>query len=135
MKKLLSTGYTDFAFNMAMLLLRLGMGVLMIPHGYDKLVHFAQYKKDFMNLLGLGPTLSLALVVFAEFFCAIFLVMGLFTRLMAAILLIEMFIVVFKAHQGQVFGEGEHGMLFLTGYIAIILLGAGKVSLDGILGK
>lgn len=135
MKKLLSTGYTDFAFNMAMLILRLGMGVLMIPHGYDKLVHFAQYKKDFMNLLGLGPTLSLALVVFAEFFCAIFLVMGLFTRLMAAILLIEMFIVVFKAHQGQVFGDGEHGMLFLTGYIAIILLGAGKVSLDGILGK
>jgi putative oxidoreductase len=135
MRKLLSTNYTDFSFNVAMLLLRLGMGVLMIPHGYDKLVHFAQYKKDFMNFVGLGSTISLALVVFAEFFCAIFLVMGLFTRLMAAILLIEMFVVVFKAHQGHVFGDGEHGMLFLTGYIAIILLGAGKVSLDGILGK
>jgi uncharacterized membrane protein YphA (DoxX/SURF4 family) len=32
-------------------------------------------------------------------------------------------------------GEAEHGMQYLIGYIAIILLGAGKASLDGILGK
>jgi putative oxidoreductase len=107
----------------------------MIPHGYDKLVHFAQYKKDFLNFLGMGPTLSLALVVFAEFFCSVFLIMGLFTRLVASILLIELLVVVFKAHQGEIFGDGEHGMLFLIGYIAIILIGAGKASLDGILGK
>lgn len=135
MKKLISIHYSDFAFNIAMLIMRLGFGILMIPHGYDKLVHFAQYKKDFMNFLGLGSTVSLALVVFAEFFCSVFLVMGLFTRLVAAVLLIELFVVVFEAHKGQVFGDGEHGMLFLTGIIAIILLGAGKVSLDGILGK
>lgn len=135
MKKLISIQYSDFAFNLAMLIMRLGFGILMIPHGYDKLVHFAQYKKDFMNFLGLGSGVSLALVVFSEFFCSIFLVMGLFTRLVAAVLLIEMFVVVFEAHKGDVFDTGEHGMLFLTGIIAIILLGAGKVSLDGILGK
>ncbi|HLO81537.1 MAG TPA: DoxX family protein, partial [Chitinophagaceae bacterium] len=73
MKKLISTHYSDFAFNLSMLIMRLGFGILMIPHGYDKLVHFAQYRKDFMNFLGLGSTLSLALVVFSEFFCSIFL--------------------------------------------------------------
>lgn len=135
MKKLISTNYSEFAFNLAMLVMRLGFGILMIPHGYDKLVHFGQYRKDFMDFLGMGPTMSLALVVFSEFFCSIFLVMGLFTRLVAAVLLIEMFVVVFEAHKGQVFGDGEHGMLFLTGIIAIILLGAGRASLDGILGK
>lgn len=135
MKKLLSTQYSNFAFNLATLVLRLGLGILMIPHGYDKLVHFAQYKKDFMNFLGLGSTVSLALVVFSEFFCSIFMVMGLFTRLVASVLLIELIIVVFEAHKGDVFDTGEHGMLFLTGIIAIILLGAGRVSLDGILGK
>lgn len=135
MKKLLSTQYSNFAFNLATLVLRLGLGILMIPHGYDKLVHFAQYKKDFMNFLGLGSTVTLALVVFSEFFCSIFLVMGLFTRLVASVLLIELIVVVFEAHKGDVFDTGEHGMLFLTGIIAIILLGAGRASLDGILGK
>lgn len=135
MKKLISTGYSDFSFNLATFLLRLGMGLLMIPHGYDKLIRFAEYKKDFMNFLGLGSTISLALVIFSEFFCSVFLIMGLFTRLVTAILMIEMFVVVFSKHQGQVFGEGEHGMLFLTAYLCIILLGPGKASLDGILGK
>ena len=135
MKKLISTGYNDFSFNLATFILRIGLGVLMIPHGYDKLVHFMQYKKDFYNLLGMGSTVSLAVVVFAELFCSVFLIMGLFTRVIAAILAIEMTIVVFSEHHGQVFGEGEHGMLYLTGYLAIVLLGPGRASLDGILGK
>lgn len=135
MKKLISTAYTDLSFNLATFILRVALGVLMIPHGYDKLVHFAQYKKDFMNFLGLGHTISLALVIFAEFFCSVFLIMGLFSRAVAAILLIEMAVVVFKAHNGQVFGDGEHGMLYLAGYLAILLVGPGKASLDGILGK
>ena len=135
MKRLLSTAYTDFSFNLATLALRLALGILMIPHGYDKLIHFAEYKKDFMNFLGLGSTLSLALVVFAEFFCSVFLIMGLFTRLVVSILLIEMFVVVIKAHNAEVFGKGEHGSLFLTGFLVILLIGPGKASLDGILGK
>lgn len=135
MKKLISTAYTDFSFNLAIFLLRLSLGVLMIPHGYDKLVNFAKYKGDFMNFLGMGSTLSLALVVFAEFFCSVFLIMGLFTRVVVAILLIEMIVVVFKAHDGNIFADGEHGSLFLAGFVAILLVGPGKASLDGILGK
>ncbi|MDX2046295.1 MAG: DoxX family protein [Chitinophagaceae bacterium] len=134
-RKLISTKYSALSFNIAMLILRIGMGGLMIPHGYDKLVHFTQYKKDFMSFLGLGGTVSLALVVFAEFFCAIFLIMGVFTRLFAIPLIIEMFVVVFKAHKGEVFGDGEHGMLFIAGYIVILLCGPGKASVDGIMGK
>ena len=54
-----------------------------------------------MNFLGIGSTTSLVLVVFAEFFCAIFLVMGLFTRVTAAILAIVMAVAVFKAHNQE----------------------------------
>jgi putative oxidoreductase len=62
--------------------------------------------------------------------------MGLFTRLVAGILMFEMAVVVFDAHNMDIFkGDAEHGMQYLIGYIAIILLGAGKASLDGILGK
>ncbi|MFN5641173.1 MAG: DoxX family protein [Sphingobacteriales bacterium] len=135
MKRLISTHYSSFAFNLATFVLRATLGVLMVPHGYNKLVHFAEKQKEFMNFLGIGSTTSLVLVVFAEFFCAIFLVMGLFTRVTAAILAIVMAVAVFKAHNGEVFGDGEMGMLFLGGFISILLLGGGKASLDGLLSK
>jgi putative oxidoreductase len=135
MKKLLSTQYPGWAFNISMFLLRAGLGLLMIPHGYDKLVHFATYKKDFMNFLGMGGTISLALTVFAEFFCSIFLMMGLFSRLTVIPLIINMLVAIFKAHNGDIFGDGEHGSLYLIGYLAILLCGPGKASVDGIMGK
>lgn len=135
MKRLISTYYSGFAFNLATLVLRIGLGVLMVPHGYDKLVQFAKYKKEFMDFMGLGSTFSLLLVIFAEFFCAIFLVMGLFTRLAAFALLVTMAVASFKAHNGEIFGDGEMATLYLSGFTAILLLGAGKASLDGILGK
>lgn len=135
MKKLLSTQYSDWAFNLSMFILRLGMGILMVPHGYDKLVHFASYKKDFMNFLGMGSTISLALIVFSEFFCSIFLIMGLFTRITVMPMIIGLCVVIFKAHNGEIFGDGEHGSLFLIGLLVVLLCGPGKASVDGIMGK
>src|SRR5215213_8491832 len=108
MKKLLSTKYSAAAFNIAMLILRAGLTGLMLPHGYDKLVHFAKYKEDFMNFLGMGPTFSLTLVIFSEFFCSLFLLVGLFSRLFVIPLLIGLFVALCKARQGDIFGDGEH---------------------------
>ena len=135
MKKILSTKYSASAFNIAMLLLRVGMGGLMLPHGYDKLVHFGTYKKDFMNFLGIGSSLSLALVVFSEFFCSLFLIVGLFSRLIVIPLIFGLCIALFKAHNGEIFGDGEHAALFITGFLVILLVGPGKISADGMMGK
>jgi putative oxidoreductase len=135
MKKLLSTGYTDWAFNIAMLVLRAGLGLMMLPHGYDKLVHFAQKKNTFINFLGMGSTFSLSLSLFAEFFCAMFVIIGLFTRFTVLPLIIGMAVALFKAHDAAIFGGGEKAALYLTGFIAIFLLGPGKASVDGMMGK
>lgn len=133
--KLLSTKYTNGAFNLGMLILRLGIAGLMIPHGYDKLVNFAAYRKDFINFLGTGNTVSLALTVFAEFFCAGLVLIGLFTRFAAIPPLIAMCVALFKAHKGLVFGEGEHAALYVVGFLVILILGPGKISADGAMGK
>ncbi len=135
MKKLLSTGYTDWAFNIAMLVLRAGLGLMMLPHGYDKLVHFAQKKNTFMNFLGMGSTFSLSLSLFAEFFCAMFVLIGLFTRFTVLPLIIGMAVALFNAHDAAIFGSGEKAALYLAGFIAIFLLGPGKASVDGMMGK
>lgn len=135
MKQLLSTKYSAGAFNTAMLLLRLVVGFLMINHGYGKLVHFSEYQNKFMNFLGMGQTISLALAVFAEFFCSLFLILGLFTRLSSIPLIITMGVALFKAHNADFFGEGEPASLFLGCYLMILILGPGKVSVDGMTGK
>ena len=135
MKKFLSTACSDWAFNLGMLLLRAGAGALVIPYGYNKLIHFAEKKSSFMNFLGMGSTLSLALVIFAEFFCGMFIVLGLFTRLTVLPLVISMAVALFKANKCQFFGEGSSAAIFLACFITILLCGPGKASLDGLINK
>ena len=135
MKKLLSTKYSAGAFSAAMLILRLGLGILMMHHGYQKLIHFGEMQGKFMNFMGMGSPMSLALVVFAEFFCSLFLILGLFTRLAAIPLIIATCVMVFKAANGDVFGDGETAALYLTGYLVLLFVGPGRVSVDSMIGK
>lgn len=133
MKRILSVNYSNTAFNIAMLSLRAGSAILIMPHGYNKLVHFSEYIPKFINFLGLGSNISLSLVIFAEFFCAIFLIIGLFTRLVVIPLIIAMSVALFKAHNGEIFGDGEHAALYGCCFITILLCGPGKISVDGML--
>ncbi len=135
MKKLLSISCSDWAFNLAMLILRVTSGVLMIPHGYTKLVQFPEKHSTFMNFLGMGSTISLSLVIFAEFFCSMFIVLGLFTRLAAIPLVISMSVALFKVSHGDIFNDGLHAGLFLLCFLVILLCGPGKVSIDGLINK
>ena len=135
MKKLFSTRYTETAASFSFLLLRLAAGGLMIPHGFEKLIHFEKNVTSFPDPLHLGGTLSLSMVIFAEFFCAILLVAGLMTRLALIPLLITMAVAVFMVHHGQVVGEAEHAALYLAAFMALLLTGPGKFSFDRMLGN
>jgi len=133
--KLLSTQLKDSSLHVGLLVLRLSAGILMMPHGYGKLMHFAERKDKFMNFLGLGSALSLALVIFAEFFCSALLAAGLLTRFVLIPLSIAMAVAVFKAHNGEIFGDGETGFLFLTIYVMLLISGPGKYSVDKLILK
>ena len=135
MKKLLSAKYSAGAVNAALLLLRLGVGILMMWHGYDKLVHFNEYQDKFMNFMGMGRTLSLAMVVFAEFFCSLFLIIGLFTRLATIPLIIAMCVVLFKVNAGNLFGKAENIPLYLLCFLTLLIIGPGRISVDSMTGK
>ena len=106
-----------------------------MSHGYDKLIHFSTYQQKFMNFLGMGSTMSLALAVFAEFFCGLFIILGLFTRLASIPLIATMCVALFKAHNADFFGDGEAAALYLTGFLVLLIVGPGKVSVDGMTGK
>ena len=135
MRKLLSINYSAGAFNTAMLLLRLVVGILMMNHGYNKLAHFTETAKDMPSFLGIGSTITTALVVFAEFFCSLFIILGLFTRLACIPLIITMSYALLKAHKGDFFGDGEMACLYLGTYLTLLIIGPGKVSVDGMIDK
>lgn len=135
MRFLFSAGYRTWAFNLAAFVLRLGGAMLMLPHGYDKLVHFKQYSAHFMHFAGMSSELSLGLVVFAEFFCSILLIIGLATRLAAVPLIIDTFVALSIAHKFDFFDKGEHAALYVTIFLATLLIGPGKISVDGMINK
>jgi len=134
MKKLLSINYSDGMFNFAMLLLRLVFGILIMNHGYDKLIHFGDRHNTFMNFMGIGSTLSLALVIFAEFFCGLFVILGLFTRLSVIPIIIVLIVAIVKAHHNAIFGDAQPATLFLTGFLVLLFIGPGRVSVYSMIG-
>jgi putative oxidoreductase len=136
MRALYSSKYSAGAVNTALFILRVGLGILIvIKHGYDKLSNFNNLQNKFMNFLNMGSTVSLVLAIFAEFFCGILLVLGLFTRLACVPLIIAMCVALFIVNHGDFFGKGELPALYLVGFVAILFAGPGRISVDGMMGK
>ena len=136
MKKLFSTSVSDTALSMALLILRVGIGsAMMVKHGLDKLQHFSQKASGFADPFGIGAKASYSLSVFAEFFCAGFIILGLFTRLAAIPLVINMAVALFIAHKGNFYSEGESAGIYLICFLVLLIAGPGKASLDGLIGK
>ncbi|MEO8770388.1 MAG: DoxX family protein [Ferruginibacter sp.] len=135
MRKLMSTNYSAGAFNAATLFLRLFAGILLMNHGYDKLVHFSATAEHMPHLFGMSSSITTALVVFAEFFCALFVILGLFTRFASLVIIINMGYALIVAHKWDVFGGGQAAALYLGAFIVLLFLGPGKISVDGMTGK
>ena len=111
---------------------------MLLGHGMGKLSKLmAGGEVKFISFLGLSPTLSLALAVFAEFFACIMIIIGYKTRLAAIPMIITMLIAALVVHGADPFfmqkasgGSKEPAMIYLFGFLAIYLLGSGKYSLD-----
>jgi putative oxidoreductase len=131
LKRLLSTKLNEYVSpDVAVLLLRIGAAALIMTHGIPKLMRILDGNFNFGDPLGLGPTLSLILVTFAEAFCAILVLMGLFTRVALIPLIINLTVIVFVAHADDPFGRKELPLLFLINFIVLFFTGPGKYSLD-----
>ena len=128
--KYLTTGILSNQVSLAILILRVGFALLLMPHGYDKLQEFLAGHHYFPDPLHVTPIVSHGLTIFAEFFCSFLLFLGLFTRPALIVLIICMTTIAFLIHGNDPLGDKEHALLYLIAYNSIFLTGAGKYSLD-----
>lgn len=121
--------------DLALLLVRIAGGGFMLTHGYGKMIRLFNGTVEFADPIGLGVELSLILTVFAEVLCAAFILLGILPRLAAIPLIITMLVVVFVVHAEDGFGKQELGLFYLISYSIVLLLGAGKYSLQSLFSK
>ncbi len=108
----------------------------MLTHGLPKLEKLISNDKiEFMNFLGLGSAISLVLVVFAEFLCSAFIILGFFTRLATIPLMITMLIAFFVIHGSDPYADKELSIVYFFFYFSLFILGSGKFSLDWFFSK
>ena len=118
------------SYNLGLLLLRVGFGGMMLTHGIPKLLKMLSGDFSFGDPIGVGETATLILAVLCEVFFPILVIIGFKTRLSAIPVIITMAVAAFVVHAADPFGIKEKAILYLIGFIAIALLGAGKYSVD-----
>lgn len=133
MNKIFNTDFKIDTVSTVLLILRAGIAVLMLVHGFPKLQMLFSGDIQFLGIMGMSPTLSLILAVLSEVLCSVLLLIGLGTRLAVIPLIITMLIAVFLVHLNDPFAKQELGLLYLLVYVPILLLGAGKYSFDAVL--
>lgn len=116
--------------DLGLLVLRVGFSVFLLLHGIEKIELLVESGGKFPNPIGLGSTLSLILVLIAEVFCTISIIIGFKVRWASIPPIIMMLVAVFVVHQGNSIMERELAVLYLVAFSAIGILGSGKYAVS-----
>jgi putative oxidoreductase len=116
--------------SIALLIMRASFGLMMLTHGWPKLVSFSEKASSFPDTLHVGNRVSMGLVIFAEFLCSILVVIGLGTRFAAFPIMVVMFVASFIINGGHPVADRELSILYLSAFTALMIFGAGSYSLD-----
>ncbi|MAS20093.1 MAG: DoxX family protein [Leeuwenhoekiella sp.] len=121
-----------FEGDVAVLLLRVALSLfLFFGHGMGKILKLTSNEPvQFLDPIGIGQELSLVLATTAETLGALFMLLGLFTRVATIPVLFTLGVACFIVHGSQGFSGMETLLLYLLGFIVVLLMGPGKYALD-----
>ena len=119
--------------DVGLLLLRLILGVVFIYHGWAKVTNI-EGTLGFFSSIGLGSTALVYLAAYGEFLGGILMILGLWTRLVAPVLVIIMAVAIQTVHLKNGFSAAAGGYEFALTLLVVSdaagMLGAGKYSVD-----
>ena len=121
--------------DLAKLLLRIALGVLILFHGIHKLIYGISGVEAMVTAQGL-PSFFAYGVYIGELIAPIFIILGLYARIAAGILAFNMLTAIYVAY-GFSFAVSKYGglawetpLLFLIMSVLVVLLGSGKYAVN-----
>jgi putative oxidoreductase len=126
--------YLDRLQPLALLVMRLALGAVMFVHGYHKVFGGLHHHADLVASLGL-PRWSAYLSSFTEFLGGLLVLLGLFTRIAALGICIDLSVAIAKVHiHNGLIGNGGYELPLALAALAfgLIFFGAGPIAFDHI---
>ena len=128
--------YMFYNADVAKLLLRLSVGILMLFHGVDKIINGIGGVKHLTTSSGLPEFIAYGVYI-GEVIVPIFIILGLYARVASVILGVNMLAAIFLAYGNSLFALNKHGALlielplfYLVLSVVIFLLGSGKYAVN-----
>lgn len=125
-----------YSNDIAKLMLRLSVGVMMLFHGMDKIINGIGGVKHLTKSAGLPEFLAYGVYI-GEVIVPIFIILGLYARVASLFLALNMLMAIFLAYGNSLFSLGKHGaplielpLFYLILSIVIFLLGSGKYAVN-----
>lgn len=122
--------------NFGKLLLRVMIAVLLLFHGYNKLVNGTDFIEQSLQNNNLPSYLAYGVYI-GEVIAPIFLIIGYFTRVFAFIILINIIAAIYLVYPNDLISLNNHGALvlelqyfYIISTLLVFFLGAGKYSFD-----
>ena len=120
-----------------LLLLRFGVGALLLFHGVYKITHGVAWIAGPLGAVGLPPWVAYGVYI-GEVVAPVLLILGLWTRLARLVIAFDMFMAIFLARRADIGKISEMGgglaieleLLFLVGGLTLALTGGGRYGLS-----
>jgi putative oxidoreductase len=127
----------ESSIDAALLILRLTLGILILIHGLTKLPPPPEFIVGAVTKAGLPPVLAYGVYI-GEIVAPIFLIVGIWTRLAALLILINMIVAVALVGAPGLLHLNKYGgyaleleAMYLFTALALALTGAGRYSIGG----
>jgi putative oxidoreductase len=121
--------------DLALLLLRVMLGIVMLAHGVPKVLHFSGIVEGFGNMGIPLHALAAAWATIAEAGGGLLMLLGVLTDIAGAMFAIDMLGAIIFVHAANGFSAGKGGyefpLMLLIVALAIALMGPGRYSVGG----
>ena len=118
--------------DLALLLLRVVLGIVMLVHGVPKLLHFGGVAQGFAGMGIPAPTLAAVFAAIAEAVGGLFMLLGIATDIFGVLFAIDMLGAIVFVHWSKGFSAGNGGwefpLVLLTMALTVALAGPGRYS-------
>ena len=125
------------ASTLALTLLRVGVGCILMAHGWQKLTSIPEHVSSFAGHGIPNPKLAVYLAILGEFFGGLGLTLGALTPLAALGVVLDMGSAIYFVHRGHgLFEQGggwEYPITLLLVGLFFLAHGAGPLSVDGVI--